>query len=546
MTRTNPFTYAEALVELSRLQSNTQIRSQLASSPQLNNSSLTEMRRWLSAGKVPLQSGFQYVHVAGTKGKGSVCTFISQALRETLDSSSCRGDHQGVGLFTSPHLVSVRERISIDGRPISKERFAGCLGELVSDLRGFSGRPIGGQDMPGFFRLVFMLALKAFQRENVAHAVMECGIGGEYDATNVLSGGLCGVSVVTQLQRDHVDVLGKELTDIAWHKTGIFKYGRPAVTKLYEGSAEMEHVMNVVRKRAQEKGVRRLVGLSESQVARWGGVKRSNVALLDEVECMNQALAAVAVMEHLQMEYDPDKPLENIPETIISGLRKTRIRGRGEVLVRDDVHWVLDGAHTPESLHSTALSFGRFAEEDGSGFNVLVFNQQEREVAPLVEALMRPSLQEITKGFDLVVFTRNEPLDAHSAAGHGHAEDLEVQNHAADVLETLGGAQGSSNSLPRRCIVTGSVSEAVDIVDSALTLLKDGAGGCENTTESFISRPVTSSSTSKYRRDMAWLHDLVRSRVETSDMPKRKAAVLVAGSMKLVGGVLGVLENNAD
>ncbi|MGE0432557.1 MAG: folylpolyglutamate synthase/dihydrofolate synthase family protein [Planctomycetota bacterium] len=153
------------------------------------------------------------VHVAGTKGKGSTCLMLEAIFR-------ARGLRTGV--YLSPHLESVTERIRIDGAPVSDDRFAGLLEALRPSLEAFRDavRPIT------FFEIVTTMALRAFIDEGVDVAILEVGLGGRLDATNVVD---ADVAVVTHIGLDHTDKLGNTLPEIAREKAGIAKPGRDLV-----------------------------------------------------------------------------------------------------------------------------------------------------------------------------------------------------------------------------------------------------------------------------------------------------------------------------
>ncbi|MGA9626310.1 MAG: Mur ligase family protein, partial [Bryobacteraceae bacterium] len=155
------------------------------------------------------QDRLRFVHVAGTNGKGSTCAMLESALRAA-------GHH--TGLFTSPHLAQPTERIRIDGRPISADRFARAF-DRVHAANALD-------DHTTYFETVTAMALLVLAEERVDMVVLEVGLGGRLDATNVVSPDL---SVVTPVDFDHEAFLGKSLESIAGEKAGILKPGVPAV-----------------------------------------------------------------------------------------------------------------------------------------------------------------------------------------------------------------------------------------------------------------------------------------------------------------------------
>jgi len=172
---------------------------------------------------------FPSVHIAGTNGKGSTSAVIASLLQ----SAGLR-----IGLFTSPHLVSFTERIRINGEQITEHdviRLAEEVREAVSRSAGFS---------PTFFEVVTAMALLYFERKKTDIAVIEVGMGGRLDATNILSP---KVSVITNISLDHKEFLGRSLGEIAFEKAGIIKKGVPVVASLQEPEAKA-----MIEKRAEE------------------------------------------------------------------------------------------------------------------------------------------------------------------------------------------------------------------------------------------------------------------------------------------------------
>ncbi|KAI2554046.1 folylpolyglutamate synthase, partial [Homo sapiens] len=174
------------------------------------------------------------IHVTGTKGKGSTCAFTECILRSYGLKT---------GFFSSPHLVQVRERIRINGQPISPELFTKYFWRLYHRLE--ETKDGSCVSMPPYFRFLTLMAFHVFLQEKVDLAVVEVGIGGAYDCTNIIRKPVvCGVS---SLGIDHTSLLGDTVEKIAWQKGGIFKQGVPAFTVL-----QPEGPLAVLRDRAQQ------------------------------------------------------------------------------------------------------------------------------------------------------------------------------------------------------------------------------------------------------------------------------------------------------
>ena len=183
--------------------------------------SLDRMWRILAALGHPQRSLAPVIHVAGTNGKGSVCALVERVLRET-----------GVrtGLFTSPHLVDFRERIRINGKMISEKEVVSFIEKYRSDFERIS---------PSFFEWTVALAFDYFAREKVDVAVIETGLGGRLDSTNVITPLL---SVITNIGLDHTNLLGDTLEKIAGEKAGIIKKNIPVV--IGESQSETKNIFS--------------------------------------------------------------------------------------------------------------------------------------------------------------------------------------------------------------------------------------------------------------------------------------------------------------
>jgi dihydrofolate synthase / folylpolyglutamate synthase len=174
-------------------------------------------------------SGLRIVHVAGSKGKGSVCNFISEYLVRTDES---------VGLFTSPHLQDIRERIRVGGEMISHKRFGEYVG-MIADYMERSGKRIT------YFEVLTLVALKFFVDEGVEFVVLEVGLGGRLDSTNIVTPEL---SVLTAVEMEHVGILGDNLSEILDEKLGIIKEGVPLLV-----GEQSEEVMSLLKGKLERK-----------------------------------------------------------------------------------------------------------------------------------------------------------------------------------------------------------------------------------------------------------------------------------------------------
>jgi folylpolyglutamate synthase len=174
------------------------------------------------------------IHVSGTKGKGSTCAFAESILRQFGYKT---------GFYSSPHLVAARERIRINGQPLSEDEFAKYFWKVYNKIEQSKDDKTG---MPSYFNFLTLMAFKVFLEESVDVTILEVGIGGEYDCTNVVPKPV--VTGVSSLGFDHCSLLGNTLDKIAWQKAGIFKPSVPAFTV-----QQKELAIQVLKKRAIEK-----------------------------------------------------------------------------------------------------------------------------------------------------------------------------------------------------------------------------------------------------------------------------------------------------
>lgn len=313
------------------------------------------------------QEGLKVVHVAGTKGKGSTAAMIARFLEE----AGCR-----VGLFTSPHLIHLEERIKINGDTIPKEEVCRLLGRLKDYVEGERKKDIN--DSPTFFEILTVLGLMYFSgrtgipnsafripnSDGVDWAVLEVGMGGRLDATNVVTP---RVSVITEIGMDHTEFLGVTLRQIAMEKAGIIKEGVPVVS-----SPGSEEALAVVEERCREKGsphylvgrdieVTSVKGIPlegvECNVRTWVREYRGlRIPLLGNHQARNCA-CALGVMEVLAEE-GSIKWSEEPEEMIQRALNHLRCPARIEVVSREPLT-ILDSAHNVPSMWALAETLKR-------------------------------------------------------------------------------------------------------------------------------------------------------------------------------------------
>ncbi|PHH71174.1 hypothetical protein CDD80_5475 [Ophiocordyceps camponoti-rufipedis] len=472
-------TYDEALSKLTALPPNKTAKALFKASAsttrkkKVHSRALQEMTAWLAhAGYQPSDlSRLRTVHVAGTKGKGTVCALVTAMLLRS-------GLSGPVGTYTSPHLVTPRERIAVDGSSLSRQEFADAVFELDDRIAASTS------ERPFFFRFMTLLAWHVFLSRQMEHVVMECGIGGEHDATNILPPEAVSATVITQLDHDHVAMLGDSLGSIAWHKAGIMKAGVRCFALRPDDLAAAE----MLRARAVERHVagEALVEVNDDVLNVWPGVDDKDTQetpFTTKVRKANQALAALAVREHLGLTRPDETPLDalsSLTPPLLQGMRECRLRGRREVLVRGETEWLLDVAHTPRSLEAVgSWAAGYWAAARG-GMLILVFAvQPDRDPLELLCALHR-GMREIQSGasawFRVVIFVGDRADKSLQRAREDMAWKLQRTEYMLarfiepTVEDALGWAemQGELDfERPLRVLVTGSMR----LVGDALRLL---------------------------------------------------------------------------
>jgi dihydrofolate synthase/folylpolyglutamate synthase len=262
------------------------------------------------------------IHIGGTNGKGSVSTLVAAALREA---------GWRVGLYTSPHLISFRERIQVDGVPISEQAVAMWIGRLLSPIL---------ERKATFFEATTALAFADFAARGAEIAVIEVGLGGRLDSTNVVKPLVSGV---TKIERDHMKYLGDTLEQIACEKAGIAKPGVPFVI----GETD-PNLLEVLRREAR-RAVRRADALGKADIRvlpaeyQWCGP----LSLAGPHQRRNAAVAH-GILCALPTPYRPGQ------EQIEHAFGSTRIAGRLDRRGR----WLFDVAHNPDGMRSLVTALG--------------------------------------------------------------------------------------------------------------------------------------------------------------------------------------------
>jgi len=308
------------------------------------------------------------VHIAGSKGKGSTSAMIAAGLQAAGYKT---------GLYTSPHLVTLRERIQVDGKPILKRELESVVSGMRPHVEAVDREGTYGE--LSTFELLTAAAFVYFQQSKVDFQVLETGLGGRLDATNVVTPEVC---VITSISLDHTEVLGDTIAKIAAEKAGIIKPGRPVVS-----SPQPEEAAEVIRETCKKKGARLISVGSEViwrkldsdlsgqslEVQGLKGSYRITIPLLGAHQLQNAA-AAVATLEVLGL---PRKSIE-------AGLAKTNWPGRLQILRRRPL-LVVDGAHNRDSASKLKEALKEYFHFDH--LILIIGTSADKDVSGIVEEL---------------------------------------------------------------------------------------------------------------------------------------------------------------
>jgi len=391
--------------------------------------------------------GARSIHIAGTNGKGSTAAMIASALAASGYTA---------GLYTSPHLHTWRERIRVNGGLISEGELAALVERLKPEVEAVNQKATYGQLTT--FELLTTLGFAHFKLKGVDFQVLEVGLGGKFDATNVIQPDIC---IITSISFDHTEVLGSSLAEIAAEKAGIIKPGCVVVT-----SPQPDEVGKVIEETCFSYGVELVrvgsdvtwQGLSSNlnrqlfQVKGRLGSYELSIPLLGDYQLGNAA-TAVAALEVLA-----GKGFNISKDNIISGLAQVGWPGRFQILSHHP-RLIVDGAHNPDSARRLKQSLEQYFDFDRA---ILVIGvSSDKDIAGIVS--------ELAPLFDKVIITRSRhpramalpPIVAEFRRHGVEAQAVETVSEALSLALALAGARDL-------ICVTGSlfvVAEAIEQAD---------------------------------------------------------------------------------
>lgn len=401
------------------------------------------------------QDQLRFVHVAGTNGKGSVCSFLASILQQ---AGYC------TGLFTSPYLITFEERIRVNGRNISPDDLRVAT-LWVKQAAQQVQRQLG--EHPTEFELMTAVALLHFARSACSIVVLEVGLGGRLDSTNVIRNPQ--VCVITRIGLDHTALLGTTVAQVAAEKAGIVKPGCPVISWPQERAA-----MDVVRKRCADLGCDlRIPDFDQLVVGKvqaglrpmsYGPFANLELQLLGSYQPYNASLALEAVMALKRQRWEVSDA------AVRAGLRGTEWPGRFQVVARDPV-FVVDGGHNPQGAQALVdslqdvfgqqkpvLLMGVLADKD--------YRSMLRTVLPVAQAVVAyaPPSPRALSAQDLVAAVRQvrAELQLGQDAHEDGADSLDVR-----AVDSVAEGVGLARSLAGRdglVVAFGSLYSIGDVM----------------------------------------------------------------------------------
>jgi len=390
--------------------------------------------------------GARSVHIAGTNGKGSTAAMIASALTASGYTT---------GLYTSPHLHTWRERIRVNGKLISEGELTALVERLKPEIEAVNQKATYGQLTT--FEVLTALAFAHFKLKGVDFQVLEVGLGGKFDATNVINPEVC---IITSISFDHTEVLGNSLAEIAAEKAGIIKPGCVVVT-----SPQPDEVNTVIKETCFSHGVE-LVRVGSDVT--WQGISSNlnrqllqvkgrvgsydlSIPLLGDYQLRNAA-TAVAALEVLA-----GRGVNISKDSIISGLAQVGWPGRLQILSQRPL-LIVDGAHNPDSARRLKQSLEQYFDFDRA---ILVMGaSSDKDIAGIIS--------ELAPLFDKVIVTRSRhpramALPLLKAEFRRHGVDAQAVDTVSEALSLALALAGAKDLV----CVTGSLFVVAEAIEQA-------------------------------------------------------------------------------
>jgi len=380
------------------------------------------------------------VHITGTNGKGSTAAMVASVLT-----------HSGyvTGLYTSPHLHTWRERVRVDSELISEEEFTALVERFKPEIEAVNQKATYGRLTT--FEILTVLAYAYFAQKKADFQVLEVGLGGKFDATNVIRPEVC---LITSISLDHTDVLGNTVAEIAAEKTGIIKSDGTVVT-----SPQTDEAAQVIAAACQSRGAKLIrVGSDVTWQSISAGLDRQHFRVVGRVGSyglsipflgrhqLDNAATAVAALEVLV-----DKGFNISQDNIINGLAKVSWPGRLQILNRSPF-LVVDGAHNPDSARKLRQSLEQYFTFDRS--ILIIGASDDKDVAGVIS--------ELATLFNSVIITRT----THPRAMAPSLLVPEFSRHGIEAMVT--------ESVPAALSLALSIAGTHDLICAAGSLFVVG------------------------------------------------------------------------
>ncbi len=368
---------------------------------------------------------FRVIHIAGTNGKGSVSAMIDSILR----AQGCR-----TGLFTSPHLITFRERICVDGKPIFETTAAAGLSAIRSLICEWNPHPT-------FFEVTTALALKYFQDQEIDIAVLETGLGGRLDATNAVQSDM---AVITPIALDHQKWLGKTVAEIAAEKAGIIKAKTPVVS-----AEQLPDAREVIERRAKEcEAPLQFVNDAYEQ---------SPIALRGRYQKLNAGLA-IAALRAGRIDINDS--------AIARGLSSVHWPARFQVW---DKRTIIDGAHNPAAAQILADTWQEIFPGERATIILAILEDKDlagicRTLAPIAEFVLLPQIRSERAAAPDKIARIFQDVCRAGASPAGNRSGCPTISVTASIVDAMDRAR----TQPNRILITGSLHFAGE----ALALLE--------------------------------------------------------------------------
>lgn len=375
-----------------------------------------ENMRELMAGLGDPQDQLKFIHISGTNGKGSVLAYLSTILKEA---------GYRVGRYVSPTLFSYRERIQVNEEYIKKESYArhvSAVKRVIDDMTA------AGKAHPTPFEMETAVAFLYFAEENCDIVVLETGLGGDTDATNIIRTPV--LEVLVSISMDHMQFLGNTLAEIAWHKVGIIKPETVVVS-----TRQQPEAMRVIEEKVKEQRAELFTadwtnaedvkyGIGEQSFS-YGGLKDVKIQLSGSYQIPNAVTAVEAVFALRKLGYIVSD------EQLRSGLEKTRWQGRFSVLCKKPL-FIMDGAHNRDGAKMLKASIEQYF--DGKRITAICGMFRDKEYEAVLK-LITPHLTRLI-AIETPGNPRALPKEELAETARNYLKDVQCAETIADAVQT--------------------------------------------------------------------------------------------------------------